>query len=140
MNQCEKGGAVVAPEYLPGYAEFAAYIAVDPDVHIYRRFDRIIARNLLYLQSELATLEKWFDDCDERERLRHETGSTEEQNRIARRNKNWYRFIELAKAGDDQDASEEAQREAEKMRKIRELRIVAADYRGNPSFQTAQGS
>ena len=45
--------------YLKGYPSLAAFIASDKDKStvIYRRFDRLSARNLLYLQSELAELE-----------------------------------------------------------------------------------
>ena len=35
-------------EYLDGFPSFAAYIATDKDLVIYRRFDRLSARNLLY--------------------------------------------------------------------------------------------
>jgi hypothetical protein len=43
----------------PGYPQYAAFIATDPDgsTTVYRRFDRLAARNLLYLESELADLE-----------------------------------------------------------------------------------
>src|SRR5450432_4230836 len=54
-------------EYQMGYPRFAAFIAEDKDKSstIYRRFERLAARNLLYLESELAELEKKQDDMDE---------------------------------------------------------------------------
>lgn len=55
------------PEYLNGFPTFAAYIASDPELAIYRKFDFLSARNLLYLQGELITLEaelKEFDALD----------------------------------------------------------------------------
>ena len=45
--------------YVKGYPSLANFIASDHDksTAIYRRFDRLSARNLLYLQSELVRLE-----------------------------------------------------------------------------------
>jgi hypothetical protein len=40
-----------------GIQEFSTRIALDPTLSIYRRFATLNARNLLYLQSELASLE-----------------------------------------------------------------------------------
>lgn len=45
------------PEYANGFPTLAAYIASDSDLAIFRRFDHLSARNLLYLQAELVTLE-----------------------------------------------------------------------------------
>ena len=52
--------------YARGYPSLAAFIASDCDhsTSIYRRFDRLSARNLLYLQSELAELEAKQDTLD----------------------------------------------------------------------------
>ena len=46
-------------EYPTGFSEVAAFIAKDADstTTIYRRFDRLSAKNLLYLQSRLQKLE-----------------------------------------------------------------------------------
>ena len=49
------------------YRTFAEFIASDEELLVFRRFDRLNARNLLYLQSELVALEarlKEFDDED----------------------------------------------------------------------------
>ncbi len=51
-------------EYLDGFPSFAAFIASDKDLAIYRRFDRLSARNLLYLQSEIIALEAELDELD----------------------------------------------------------------------------
>jgi hypothetical protein len=50
-----------------GYASVAAWIARDPDneTFVYRRFDKLSARNLLYFQSELLMLEKRLDELDQ---------------------------------------------------------------------------
>jgi hypothetical protein len=54
---------------LPGFPSLASFIATDPDrtTFIYNRFDELSARNLLYLQSELAELQskqRKFDEED----------------------------------------------------------------------------
>jgi hypothetical protein len=133
MEQCEKGVTPLSKgspkEYLPGYAELAAYISIDPDLQIYRRFDRLSARNLLYLQSEMAELEKWFDQKDKDELDRGENASEAEKVQIICRNQSWNISAALARAGGVPGASEEEKREAEKMEKIRKLREVTAEYR-----------
>jgi hypothetical protein len=50
--------------YLSGYPSFAAFIHQDPDAAIYRKFERLSARNLLYLQSELHDLEGQLQALD----------------------------------------------------------------------------
>ena len=52
--------------YVKGYPSLAAFIASDRDksTAIYRRFDRLSARNLLYMQSELVELEARQDAFD----------------------------------------------------------------------------
>lgn len=49
-----------------GFADVARWISLDPDneTFIYRRFNQLAARNLLYLQSELLALEKQLDELD----------------------------------------------------------------------------
>lgn len=49
-----------------GFANVARWISLDPDneTFIYRRFNQLAARNLLYLQSELLALEKQLDELD----------------------------------------------------------------------------
>lgn len=49
---------------LTGYPSFSALISSDPDLQIYRRFNRLSARNLLYLQSELLEAERRLDEFD----------------------------------------------------------------------------
>ena len=53
-------------EYANGFPLVAAFIAEDKDKTstIYRRFDRLAARNLLYLQSRLVQLEATQDRYD----------------------------------------------------------------------------
>jgi hypothetical protein len=58
----EKGG--YQAEYLEGYPSLAAFIASDKELAVYRAFDRLNARNLLYAQSELLYLEEKLDALD----------------------------------------------------------------------------
>ena len=64
VNDVEKDAFEVV--YVKGYPSLAAFIASDRDksTWIYRRFDRLSARNLLYLQSELQELEERQDAFD----------------------------------------------------------------------------
>jgi hypothetical protein len=59
--------------YPMGYPRFAAFIANDEDrsTTIFRRFQRLSARNLLYLESELAYLEAEQDRLDQESRKSH---------------------------------------------------------------------
>ncbi|KAL8668306.1 MAG: hypothetical protein Q9168_007064 [Polycauliona sp. 1 TL-2023] len=49
---------------LPGYPSFAHFIAQDGDAAIYRKYESLSARNLLYLQSELHELEGELEVLD----------------------------------------------------------------------------
>jgi len=53
--------------YTAGYPRFSAFAASDEDrsTTIFRRFQRLSARNLLYLESELSELEAEQDRLDE---------------------------------------------------------------------------
>lgn len=53
-------------QYPEGYARYAAFIASDPDrsTTIYRKYKRLSARNLLYLEAEVAELEQQLDVLD----------------------------------------------------------------------------
>ena len=53
-----------ARRHLPGYPSFAEFIAKDKDAAIYRSFENLSARSLLYQQSELHELEKKLEELD----------------------------------------------------------------------------
>lgn len=59
---------VVTPR--DGYPALAEWISRDPDYEtlIFRRFDRLAARNLLNMQSELLVMEAKLDKMDEASR------------------------------------------------------------------------
>ncbi|CAD6567923.1 MAG: hypothetical protein ASARMPREDX12_000842 [Alectoria sarmentosa] len=50
--------------HLEGYPSFSKFIAKDKDAAIYRKFDNLSSRNLLYLQSELHDLERQLEIID----------------------------------------------------------------------------
>jgi hypothetical protein len=47
-----------------GYPKLAALMSKDEDYIIFRRFSNLNARNLLYLQDELVTLENQLESID----------------------------------------------------------------------------
>ena len=89
---------------LEGYPTFAAFIAKDKDAAIYRRFETLSARNLLYLQSELHDLEgqleeldrkdaKDIDDLNAQRAAREWTHYKKDLNEQARRRRNLQKII-----------------------------------------------
>ena len=61
----------IETSYVKGYPSLAAFIASDLDHSsvLYKRFDKLSARNILYLQSELAELERRQVEFDEQDFL-----------------------------------------------------------------------
>ncbi|KAL5351455.1 hypothetical protein ACLOAV_003314 [Pseudogymnoascus australis] len=88
MNQ---GYELPPPEPLNGFPRVAQKLASDPDktTTIFRRFDRLSARNLIYLEAELAELEARQDRWDEEDKK-----STSEQVRNC--HTDWKTFEQLA--------------------------------------------
>jgi hypothetical protein len=124
-----------AREYPEGHADFSAYIAIDPDLEIFRRFTKLSARNLLYLQSELASLEAWFDDFDREDELKLLHASQGEKMDISLRNRNWESFVVIAEADSTVVIGEEEKRQVSKMKQVMKLRRVIGEYRIQRSFQ-----
>ena len=54
----------IATHCLDGYPSFAEFIARDGDAAVYRKFRHLGARNLLYRQSELHSLEEQLRSLD----------------------------------------------------------------------------
>lgn len=61
--------------YIDGFPALASFIASDPDrsTFIYKRFDRLAARNLLILQDELAEMQSQLDNFDREDWATYET-------------------------------------------------------------------
>ncbi len=121
----------IPPEYLPGHTELAAYISIDPDFQIYRKFTSLTTRNILYLQSELTSLQQWFEDFDKIEREQLDSASFDEKMDIRYCNQNWNAFMHQAERGTQADPSDADRRQATKLSQISRLRKITAEYRCN---------
>ncbi|MCJ1460132.1 hypothetical protein MMC28_010511 [Mycoblastus sanguinarius] len=115
--QRDSEDSTVKIRYVSGYPSLAAFIASDRDksTAIYRRFDRLSARNLLYLQSELVELEARQDELDA-EDLR---ATTAEAKHGAR---NWQKLTERASEANNVREKERLRIVTEISRKLREYR------------------
>ena len=77
-------------QHVMGYPRFASFISNDEDrsTTIYRRFERLAARNLLYLETELQELESTSDQLDASSKIDPDLASSmqsfEELNMLAR--------------------------------------------------------
>ena len=94
------------------HSTFADFIATDDELPIFRRFDRLNARNLLYLQSELIALEAQLQALDYED---VKDGSMD----VMLSAKCWETLLLRA---------EEHPREAERMELIRTIRTVIREY------------
>ena len=95
-----------------GYRTFAEFIATDDELFVFRRFDRLNARNLLYLQSELIALEKQLSEYDSED--------IEDGSKDAVLSARCWETLSLR--------AEEHPREAERMDLIRKVRKTAKMY------------
>lgn len=109
--------------YIKGYPSLAAFIASDRDktTLIFKRFDRLAARNLLHFQSELARLEAEQDALDDQ--ASHENLDSKQCLR------NWEDFLKAAATDPKQKRRHELALEIERKMK---------DYGEFERFSTAQ--
>ena len=112
----------VQVNYVNGYASLASFIASDADksTAIYRRFDRLSARNLLFLQNELEELQDLQDELD----IEESKGTTEEKATI----RNLTILKQRAREGDNKAKKrlDTARDIADKMKEYREDRPYVA--------------
>lgn len=109
-------------EYLNGFPTFAAYIASDPELAIYRKFDFLSARNLLYLQSELIALEAELKEYDAHDFIQE----GKENMDVKLSSQCWEVFAIRAR-----DCESE---EAKRMIIIRKIRVLMKEYRKCPRY------
>ena len=104
----------MAHHHLTGFPSLAAFIASDRDktAAIFKRFNRLAARNLLHLQSELAELQARQDKLDQQE-----LGGDLQSKQCSR---NWADFCTAA-------ASEARQKE--RMELAQNIRVTLKEYR-----------
>lgn len=97
---------------LEGYPTFAEFIAKDRDAAIYRKFERLSARNLLYQQSELHDLERQLKQLD------HEDAEDIDNRAAQEAAVNWEHF------------SKDTSREAEHRRSLQtDIKTKLKEYR-----------
>ena len=96
------------------YPSFADFIASDPELSVFKRFNYLSSRNLLYLQSELLDLQTQLQDFDEEDY----NGMDGE---ILLSAKCWETFTARAKES-------QHPREKERMDTIRKIRISMKEY------------
>lgn len=101
-----------------GYASFSALISSDPDLQIYRRFDRLSARNILYLQSELLEAERLLAEYDAADQT---AAAFYGDLDVMLSMRCWESFARKSAAGNA--------RERERMELIRRVRELVKEYR-----------
>lgn len=105
-------------EYPNGFPTFAAYIASDPELAIYRSFNSISARNLLYLQAELIELEAKLHVQDKVALTKEAEGDMD----FMLSSRCWETFASNARRVNSA--------ENERMELLKKVRAVLKEYRG----------
>lgn len=95
-----------------GYATFASFLASDPELSIFRGFQQLSSRNLLYLQSELLELENQLKEFDQDDAQKADLD-------VMLLSKCWEVFSARA---------QEQPREAERMEVISRIRTLTKEY------------
>ncbi|OCK75096.1 hypothetical protein K432DRAFT_309310 [Lepidopterella palustris CBS 459.81] len=108
-----------AKRYLEGFPSLSALLASDPDLQVFRRFDRLASRNLLYLQAEILDLEARLDEFDAADL---EVAAAEESGwiEVTLSARCWEVFAEKANLGEE--------RESERMKLVLQIRERLAEY------------
>jgi len=128
-EECEK--AKIKWESLDGFPKIAEFIAKDPDkaAAIFKRFDPVSYRNLLYLQSKVAVLQKRqaaFDEEDAKEE------SKERSDEAVRCATSWEDFEIKGKAaanGSEPDTLQEDARQQKRWKLSEDIQIAVKEYR-----------
>ena len=111
-------------EHLPGFADLAEFISSDNhgDLAIYRRFSTLGARNIIYLQGELAFLESKLRNIDEEDKqVWLGRFSMEEQVDVLQAARDWESFVRMGKV--------QGSRDERRYSVVMEVRKVMKDYR-----------
>lgn len=110
-------------EYVKGFSKFSEYIGSSRELAIFRRFDVLATRNLLYLQDQLLALESWLKRYDKKEKKTITDGHADPNKEALNTSdavRNWESYLEH---------SITSERQMAKMEKILELRDVMKQYR-----------
>ncbi|EON62136.1 hypothetical protein W97_01355 [Coniosporium apollinis CBS 100218] len=114
LSDVERRGAFQA---LDGYPSLSRFIASDPDrtALVFKRFDRLAVRSLLYLQSELEDLQVQQDEYD---RIDANDQSDDLSSKQCARN--WQEFKKKAQTD---------QKQKERMELVMKIRVTMKEYR-----------
>ncbi|KAJ9655398.1 hypothetical protein H2201_008812 [Coniosporium apollinis] len=115
-SDVERRGAAKA---LDGYPSLSTFIASDPDktTLVFKHFDRLAIRNLLYLQSELEDLQAQQDEFD-----RIDANDQSDDLSAKQCARNWGEFKRTAQT--DQDG-----RQKQRMELVMKIRVTMKEYR-----------
>ncbi|KAI9653540.1 MAG: hypothetical protein M1821_007048 [Bathelium mastoideum] len=76
---------VKVEQYRPGYPRLAAFLNVDGDFTVLKRFDNLHMRSLLEQQDGLQELEAKLDHCDDTESIQlHLSSHRQDSNQVRR--------------------------------------------------------
>jgi len=111
------------PEPISGFPRVAAKIASDPDktTVLFRRFDRLSARNILYLEAEIAELEAQQNTFDHQDLVAADQPTLESHT-------NWSKFERHAKET-NADGTPKQPGQAAKMELVLKIREKLKEYR-----------
>lgn len=118
-------------EIINGFPTVAAKIASDKDktTTIYRRFDRLSARNLLYMQAELAELEAEQDAYDAADLNDGDLVTKQSQS-------DWNEFVKCA-YDEDGNGVPNRPRERAKMDLAKRVKVKLKEYRTFPNVPSS---
>jgi hypothetical protein len=89
---------------MDGYDKLAAFIGDSPEMSIYRRFSRLGAKNILYLQAELVNLEAELEEIirddkdsgdEEKEPFPYSVWHLKHSFQDQNRNAQWLKVLEI---------------------------------------------
>ncbi|OCL02415.1 hypothetical protein AOQ84DRAFT_423003 [Glonium stellatum] len=106
-------------KYLEGFPSVSALLSSDPDLQVYRRFNSLASRNLLYLQAEILDLEARLEELDAAD-LEAANVEDSEWMEVKLSARCWEAFTEKVENGEE--------REVERIRLIRQIRERLAEY------------
>lgn len=122
----ELAKAKQSPSYLEGYTDLAAYLSSDRELNVCKRYRTLSARNILYLQAEVAVLEDELRRLDEADLEASQRFDAESMD-ILQAARDWESFARKAGSGDA--------RMARKMAAVVRLRSAMREYRMRFGFQ-----
>lgn len=120
-TDAERGEVISPRKHLEGYAEFADFISSDPQLSVYRKYDRLAARNLLYLEANVQWVEIELERLDEEDMKILDTSQNEvEKKRVEESARCWEALVIQAKKKEE--------RAIRRMELIMKLRSAMKEY------------